>query len=124
MAARVFMMIRWIRRRRWVWIPLVILGIVLIVVGRLTIHLIYMVLSDWDRAVRCRRGWRTMPAGSMPPVAEIWKMPSGDQAEEQLRELLTQCSRHLRVSIAGAATAWAGRRLFRPAFKSTCRFTT
>jgi len=107
-------MIRWIRKRRWVWIPLIVLAIAFIFVGRPAFLLIRVAINDRDKR-------RQLPQGiaddvsrlNATHIAEFWDMPSSDDAEEQLRDLIARAKRQgLRVSIAGARHSMGGQTLY------------
>ncbi len=107
-------MIRWIRKRRWVWIPLLILGISLIFVGRPVFFLIHTALSDRDQRRPIQQGFADDASRlNATSIAELWDMPPGDDAEQQLRDLLARAKRaRLCVSIAGARHSMGGQTLY------------
>jgi hypothetical protein len=106
--------IRRLLKRRWVWLPLLLLGLALVLIARPAIFLIGVALSDRDLR-------RPLPPGvqddvsrlDATPVAEIWNMPAGDDAEQQLRDLLARAKRQrLYISIAGSRHSMGGQTLY------------
>src|ERR1700728_2801183 len=85
------LMVRWIRKRRWVWIPLLLLVIAFILVGRPAFFLTRVALFDRDER-------HSLPQGiaddvsrlNATHISELCDMPSGENAEQQLRDLLAR----------------------------------
>jgi len=107
-------MLQFIRKRRWIWIPLLIVALLLLPLIRPTVFLIHIAMLDRDER-------RPLPPGfaddvsrlNATHVAELWNMPSGSDAEQQLRDLLARARQlKLHVSIAGARHSMGGQTIY------------
>jgi FAD/FMN-containing dehydrogenase len=108
-------MARWIPRRRWVrlLLVLVILGVAL--VARPTFQLLRTAICDRDERKPLPRD--TVDDASRlnaTLVSQVWDMPADDElAERKLRELLAHAKQNkLRIAIAGAKHSMGGQSLF------------
>ena len=108
-----FLRLRSLRKRR-VWIPLALLATLLLTIGHPALFLLHVAWNDRDMR-------RPPPPGmaddasriNAVPIAQVWQMPAGDNAEAQLRDLLAHARRdHLYISVAGARHSMGGQTLY------------
>jgi FAD/FMN-containing dehydrogenase len=103
-----------VRKHRWIWVSLLMLGIASLLVGRPAVLLIRTAMSDRDERLPLPHGIADDASRlNATHVAEIWDMPSDGDAEQQLRSLLARASRdRLCVSIAGARHSMGGQTIY------------
>jgi FAD/FMN-containing dehydrogenase len=107
-------MIRWARKRWWVWIPLSGFGVVAILLARPVGFLVFTAVLDRDERVPLARGVVDDASRlDATKVDEVWDMPAGDDAEERLRQVLARARReHLCVTAAGARHSMGGQTIY------------